>query len=92
MCSSDLEAREILWQVERNLWQARHKLERARSLGAEQRIGDLEGWLQFVEGETERFRPALGPNDAPPGEPVTQAPDAGAAPAVSSTGEEDTFL
>jgi hypothetical protein len=86
------EAREILRQVERNLWQARHKLERARSLGAEQRIGDLEGWLQFVEGETERFRPALGPNDVPPGELVTQIPDAGAAPAVPSPDEEDTFL
>ena len=51
------EAREILRQVERNLWQARRRLENARALGAGERMGDLEEWLAFVEAETERFRP-----------------------------------
>ncbi len=73
------DAREILRQVERNLWQARRKLERARGLGAGQRIGDLGEWLEFVEAETERFRPALG--SAEEGEPPESlAPDAGPPP------------
>ena len=53
------EAREILRQVERSLWQARRKLERARNLGASERISDLDDWLGFIETETERFRPAM---------------------------------
>ncbi len=55
------EAREILRQVERSLWQARHKLDRAQALGAGDRIGDLGEWLRFVETQTEHFRPDMGP-------------------------------
>ena len=73
------DAREILRQVERSLWQARRKLERARSLGAGHRIGDLGEWLDFVEAETERFRPGLG-NTAEDEPPETIPPDAGAEP------------
>jgi hypothetical protein len=64
------EAREILRQVERSLWQARRKLEHARSTGAGARISGLEEWLRFVEAETERFRPDMAP--VPPG---VDAPD-----------------
>lgn len=73
------EAREILRQVERDLWQARRKLERARALGAGRRIGDLDGWLDFVERETERFRPAPqgGRASDPPPREEDRAPDAG---------------
>lgn len=86
------EAREILRQVERSLWQARHRLERARSLGAGQRIGDLGEWLQFVEGETERFRPALGSSEPLPEVLETPAPDAGPAQSPPPPLQEETFL
>ena len=87
------EAREILRQVERDLWQARRKLERARALGAGQRIGDLDEWLGFVAAETERFRPAMagGREGAPtPDRETPEAPPARpSAPAYEPT---DTFL
>jgi hypothetical protein len=86
------EAREILRQVERDLWQARRKLERARGLGAGQRIRDLEEWLEFVESETERFRPALaggGPEDP---HPVDRQPDAGPLGSEVRAAPSDTFL
>jgi hypothetical protein len=69
------EAREILRQIERSLWQARRKLEHARATGAGDRISDLDEWLRFVETETERFRPGIGPSEAPaPPPPPPSAP------------------
>jgi hypothetical protein len=86
------EAREILRQVEQSLWQARHKLDRARTLGAGTRIGDLDEWIQFVEAETERFRPALSTGDAPSGS-SSATPDAGPSPDPSPPSpSEETFL
>ena len=90
------EGREILRQVERDLWQARRKLERARDLGAGRRIGDLDEWLEFVETETERFRPAMtGAREGEelPGEDAQ--PDAGpepTRPAATEHAASDTFL
>lgn len=74
------EAREILRQVERALWQARHKLERARTMGAGQRLGDLGEWIQFVETETERFRPAMGADQPEDESPSAPQPDGGPPP------------
>jgi len=77
------EAREILRQVEVDLWQARRKLERARGLGAGDRIRDLDDWLEFVEAETERFRPSLsGASDA-------RSPESRARPGESADGGAD---
>jgi len=89
------EGREILRQVERDLWQARRKLERARDLGAGRRIGDLDEWIEFVETETERFRPALAGGRADEETPREgAAPDAGPPPGPASPAPEasDTFL
>jgi len=54
------EAREMIRQVERDLWLARGWLEQAQAEGAGARITDVDEWLEFVVSETERFRPALG--------------------------------
>ncbi len=89
------EARELLRQVERDLWQTRRKLERARTLGAGQRIGDLGEWLEFVKTETERFRPAMSSGQANEDLPESPQPDAGppSSPGPSSTPlPEDVFL
>lgn len=88
------EAREILRQVERSLWQARHKLERAQSMGAGQRLGDLGEWIQFVETETERFRPAMGAGQPDEEDHTAPQPDGGPPPAQPPTPPvaEEVFL
>jgi hypothetical protein len=84
------EAREILRQVERSLWQARRKLEHARATGAGERISDLDEWLRFVETETERFRPG---DDEPPAQAPSQPPPAAPAPTPPRPPEpDDVFL
>lgn len=83
------EAREILRQVERSLWQARRKLEHAQATGAGERISDLDEWLRFVATETERFRPGIGEPAPPPPQPPPAAPE----PALPRAPEpDDVFL